>query len=172
MYIFKYKQYCTHWIKLYKTLCVMFNNCWPTLLYLVRASCCHGDKVVIFIPPPAVFVTAFLLKQYTAFCLQLQEMLLSINISLFEINCFSAHMLLFTKVYYRLSALSTWTMCAAKSSFKRIVKSRKLKKFASLCSEESLDQEYKCVQRGRSAEQLTKLNCSGDNNKNEVVQVS
>uniref|UniRef100_A0A1B6H124 Uncharacterized protein n=1 Tax=Cuerna arida TaxID=1464854 RepID=A0A1B6H124_9HEMI len=51
-------------------------------------------------------------------------------------------------------------MCAAKSSFKRIVKSKKLKTYASaVCSDKDarLDQEYKRAQRGRSAEQLTTL---------------
>ncbi|KAG8311084.1 hypothetical protein J6590_050631 [Homalodisca vitripennis] len=52
------------------------------------------------------------------------------------------------------------SMCAAKSSFKRIVKSKKLKTYASaVCSDKDarLDQEYKRAQRGRSAEQLTTL---------------
>ncbi|XP_054266864.1 trichohyalin [Macrosteles quadrilineatus] len=50
-------------------------------------------------------------------------------------------------------------MCAAKNSFRRVAKSKKLRKYASLCSDNDiLDEKYKFVQRGRSAEQLTRLN--------------
>lgn len=55
-------------------------------------------------------------------------------------------------------------MSLAKNAFK----SKKLKKCASLSSDKdnNLDQEYKKVQRGRSAEQLMKIQTEAQLNKN------
>lgn len=54
------------------------------------------------------------------------------------------------------------------SSAKNSYKSKKLKKCASLSSDKdnNLDQEYKKVQRGRSAEQLMKIQTEAQLNKN------